>query len=194
MFVFLFCVTKNILINNILVDYELCRIYHPDSPASKKEDHEVRQKRFQSISQAYDLLRGKVAVADLEGDGSVNSSSLKKKSAPSSAWQARQRRLDLDSNPLAHFFDSLKEKLFLFAGILVRCHKSDAGFYLLIPEQSMLALIYPVLDTRYTRLTNESSTFQTRRQRQTAYEQLAIHPSLEEGKRQQVGTSTDVQS
>ncbi|KAH7916507.1 hypothetical protein BJ138DRAFT_1074880 [Hygrophoropsis aurantiaca] len=39
--------------------YELVRIYHPDSPVARNYPPEVSQARFQAISKAYDVLRGK---------------------------------------------------------------------------------------------------------------------------------------
>ncbi|KAN0091188.1 hypothetical protein V8E55_004754 [Tylopilus felleus] len=46
--------------------YDLVRIYHPDSPIARKYPADVAQARFQAISKAYDLLRGKSAMT---GDG-----------------------------------------------------------------------------------------------------------------------------
>jgi len=43
-------------------DYDLVRIYHPDSPIARNYPPETAQARFQSISKAYDLLRGKSAI------------------------------------------------------------------------------------------------------------------------------------
>jgi len=42
--------------------YDLVRIYHPDSPIARNYPPETAQARFQSISKAYDLLRGKSAI------------------------------------------------------------------------------------------------------------------------------------
>ncbi|KAG8213978.1 hypothetical protein J3R82DRAFT_10728 [Butyriboletus roseoflavus] len=43
-------------------DYDLVRIYHPDSPVGRKYPAEMAQARFQSISTAYDVMRGKSAI------------------------------------------------------------------------------------------------------------------------------------
>ena len=43
-------------------DYDLVRIYHPDSPVARKYPAETAQSRFQSISKAYDLMRGKSVI------------------------------------------------------------------------------------------------------------------------------------
>lgn len=42
-----------------LEDYELVRVHHPDSPQCRDLPANVRRARFQSISHAYDVLRGK---------------------------------------------------------------------------------------------------------------------------------------
>ncbi|KIJ67831.1 hypothetical protein HYDPIDRAFT_107347 [Hydnomerulius pinastri MD-312] len=42
--------------------YDLVRIYHPDSPIARHSPPEVAQARFQSISKAYDLMRGKSSI------------------------------------------------------------------------------------------------------------------------------------
>ncbi|KAH7926711.1 hypothetical protein BV22DRAFT_1111516 [Leucogyrophana mollusca] len=42
--------------------YELVRIYHPDSPVARHYPPEVSQARFQAITKAYDVLRGKSAL------------------------------------------------------------------------------------------------------------------------------------
>ena len=43
-------------------DYDLVRIYHPDSPVARNYSAELAQARFQSISKAYDMMRGKSAI------------------------------------------------------------------------------------------------------------------------------------
>lgn len=45
-----------------VLDYDLVRIYHPDSPIARKYPAEIAQAQFQSISKAYDLMRGKSAI------------------------------------------------------------------------------------------------------------------------------------
>lgn len=42
-----------------MLDFELARIYHPDSAVSRPLPAEVRQERWNAISAAYDSLRGK---------------------------------------------------------------------------------------------------------------------------------------
>jgi len=48
---------------NRKTDYELVRIYHPDSAVARHYPPEVSQARFQAISKAYDILRGKASSA-----------------------------------------------------------------------------------------------------------------------------------
>lgn len=45
-----------------MLDYDLVRIYHPDSPIARNYPAEMAQARFHSISKAYDLMRGKSAI------------------------------------------------------------------------------------------------------------------------------------
>ena len=45
-----------------MLDYDLVRIYHPDSFIARKYPVDIAQARFQAISKAYDLLRGKSAI------------------------------------------------------------------------------------------------------------------------------------
>lgn len=56
------CVVDRVLKHVLHIDYDLVRIYHPDSPIARKYPADVAQARFQAISKAYDLLRGKSAM------------------------------------------------------------------------------------------------------------------------------------
>ncbi|KAG6375405.1 hypothetical protein JVT61DRAFT_2962 [Boletus reticuloceps] len=42
--------------------YDLVRIYHPDSPIARTFPADTAQVRFQAISKAYDMMRGKSAI------------------------------------------------------------------------------------------------------------------------------------
>lgn len=44
--------------------YELVRIYHPDSAVARHYPSEESQARFQAISRAYDILRGKTSSGE----------------------------------------------------------------------------------------------------------------------------------
>ena len=48
----------------ILADYELVRIYHPDSPIARAYPPEVSEARFHAISTSYDVLRGRRTTLD----------------------------------------------------------------------------------------------------------------------------------
>jgi hypothetical protein len=54
--------SKRLLKTFSVLDYDLVRIYHPDSPVARKYPADTAQTRFQSISKAYDLMRGKSAI------------------------------------------------------------------------------------------------------------------------------------
>jgi hypothetical protein len=45
-------------------DYELVRIYHPDSPVARGYPPEVSEARFRTISASYDILRGRRTTLD----------------------------------------------------------------------------------------------------------------------------------
>lgn len=51
------------LISSLPLDYELVRIYHPDKTGASISSEEAHT-RFQSISNAYNILRGKSAPND----------------------------------------------------------------------------------------------------------------------------------
>jgi hypothetical protein len=44
-----------------LVDYQLVKLHHPDSPLCRSVPADVRHERFKAIKDAYDILRGKSA-------------------------------------------------------------------------------------------------------------------------------------
>jgi hypothetical protein len=46
-----------ILLSTVFLDYELVKIYHPDSAISKTLSPETAEARFQAITKAYDTLR-----------------------------------------------------------------------------------------------------------------------------------------
>jgi len=47
------------------IDYDLVRVYHPDSIIARRYPPEVTQERIQAINKAYDILRGR--AISLEG-------------------------------------------------------------------------------------------------------------------------------
>jgi len=88
---------------------DLVRIYHPDSPVSRALPPEVTDGRFQAITKAYDVLRGKTPMTP-EG---IQSTSDAQHPTPA-VWRARQaRRLDLDAGG----DDRWKDRVILFGVI-----------------------------------------------------------------------------
>lgn len=69
-------------------DYELVRIYHPDSPVSRPLPSATAQARFQSITAAYDALRGKKPPPGESSSGAR----VDTHSVGAAAWRARMRR------------------------------------------------------------------------------------------------------
>ena len=47
------------MFNGIGIDYELVKMYHPDAPHLREVPSNVRHKRFQAVSAAYEVLQGK---------------------------------------------------------------------------------------------------------------------------------------
>lgn len=47
-----------------LADYELVRIYHPDSPIARAYPPEVSEAQFHAITTSYDVLRGRRTTLD----------------------------------------------------------------------------------------------------------------------------------
>jgi len=75
-------------------DYDLVRHYHPDKVGASLTP-EVAQARFQSISAAYDVLRGKTLLIEsgLGGPRTSNSSASYQTTAAYRAMQRRRQEL-----------------------------------------------------------------------------------------------------
>ncbi|KAG2146395.1 uncharacterized protein EDB93DRAFT_1240867 [Suillus bovinus] len=69
-------------------DYELVRIYHPDSAVARHYPSEESQARFQAISRAYDILRGKVSASGELVEATHKVDPIR--------WSARSRRPHFD--------------------------------------------------------------------------------------------------
>ncbi|KAG5342903.1 hypothetical protein C0989_005851 [Termitomyces sp. Mn162] len=74
-------------------DYELVRIYHPDK-ADPSISNETAHARFQSITAAYDVLRGKTLLKDSLFP-STSSPVRDFRYSTTAAWRARSRRNEL---------------------------------------------------------------------------------------------------
>ncbi|KAG2074594.1 hypothetical protein BDR04DRAFT_148557 [Suillus decipiens] len=68
--------------------YELVRIYHPDSAVARHYPSEESQARFQAISRAYDILRGKVSSSGEPVEATRKVDPIR--------WSARSRRPHFD--------------------------------------------------------------------------------------------------
>ena len=73
-------------------DYDLVRIYHPDSAISRAVPPETAHARFQAISAAYSVLTGKARrMADVES-GTTSELRPDYHSLSTAMWKAKQRR------------------------------------------------------------------------------------------------------
>ncbi|KAF8444656.1 hypothetical protein L210DRAFT_3394257 [Boletus edulis BED1] len=70
--------------------YDLVRIYHPDSPMARTFPTDTAQVRFQAISKAYDLMRGKSTIT---GDVVMD------RERPADPARFRPRRPHFDATP-----------------------------------------------------------------------------------------------
>lgn len=69
--------------------YELVRIYHPDSAVARHYPSEESQARFQAISRAYDILRGKASSSGEPVEPTHKVDPVR--------WSARSRRPHFDN-------------------------------------------------------------------------------------------------
>ncbi|KAI0362232.1 hypothetical protein OH77DRAFT_1388338 [Trametes cingulata] len=107
--------------------YELVRIHHPDSPFGGDLSPAVRRARFQSITAAYDILRGRTNGSN--GPVDIYRAELERRRRARAAYEASRSY----TNPQAHDWsasadDRWKDRIILFVGILVRlllCCNSD---------------------------------------------------------------------
>lgn len=70
-------------------DYELVRIYHPDSPVCRGLPAETTQARFHAIKAAYDALRGKTPFS---ATGEAIPPKKDYHDLSTAMWRAKQRR------------------------------------------------------------------------------------------------------
>lgn len=113
------CTTQFSLTSHLVIptetDYDLVRIYHPDSPTSRSVPPETAHARFQAISAAYAVLSGKPRDHSDETDSFARRAGYNDLGA--AMWKARQRRraelnVGLD--------DRWKDRMMMGAILLVR--------------------------------------------------------------------------
>ncbi|KAF7985105.1 hypothetical protein HWV62_9003 [Athelia sp. TMB] len=93
----------------MVIDIDLVRIYHPDSPVSRALPPELTDGRFQAITKAYDALRGKTVMTPAGVEAKADHDIPQ-----SAAWRRhRARRLDLDSGG----DDRWKERLLILGAV-----------------------------------------------------------------------------
>lgn len=106
----------------LVSDYDLVRIYHPDSPVARAGgvSAETAHARFQAISSAYASLSGKKLAATLDGtdpEGFGASTRSSYHDLSTAMWRARQRRrAELDVG----LDERWKERIMVGAVLLVR--------------------------------------------------------------------------
>lgn len=71
--------------------YELVRVYHPDSPFNRTVSPATAQSRFQAISTAYDVLRGKARLTP-SGDSEPIEKRTSFHEISKAMWKSKQRR------------------------------------------------------------------------------------------------------
>lgn len=79
-------------LTRFLVDYDLVRIYHPDSPVNHSVPPHIAQSRFHAISAAYDVLRGRPTSHPFSGDGELERKRNDFHDLSTAMWKAKQRK------------------------------------------------------------------------------------------------------
>jgi hypothetical protein len=99
-------------------DYELVRIYHPDSPIARVYPPEISEARFHAISTSYDVLRGRRP----DHDPDPPHASLHPRVDLHALWRAKQR---LRQDPLGPADDRWKDGVLFGSIIVVRSFPFD---------------------------------------------------------------------
>ncbi len=100
-----------------LADYELVRIYHPDSPIARAYSPEVSEARFHAITTSYDVLRGRRATLDPNSSDGM----LHPRVDLHALWRAKQRHRH---DPMEPVDDRWKDGIILGSLFLVRNFRS----------------------------------------------------------------------
>ncbi|KAI0812327.1 hypothetical protein BC629DRAFT_931986 [Irpex lacteus] len=107
--------------------YELVRIYHPDSPVSRVLPSTTAQTRFQAITHAYDVLRGKTSHpsainSDTVSVGEVERAKASFRNLETAMWRAKQqRRAEMRGGFGGGLDDRTKDAIMLGAVVAVSC-------------------------------------------------------------------------
>ena len=107
-------------------DYELVRVHHPDAPHGRDLSPAVRRSRFQAITAAYDVLRGKKSAASMYGPGDIYRQEIERRRRARAAHEASRMRSEFayghPSSPqwTASADDRWKDRIILFVGLMVR--------------------------------------------------------------------------
>ncbi|KAG5643600.1 hypothetical protein DXG03_000608 [Asterophora parasitica] len=96
--------------------YELVRIYHPDKVGAGSLSAEAAHARFQSITAAYDALRGKTPLVDSPQTAQDT------RYPTTAAWRARSRRQEL----YAGKDERWKDRVILFGVVAVFSTRKQA--------------------------------------------------------------------
>ena len=95
-----------------MTDYELVRIYHPDSPVARAYPPDVSQERFHAISGAYNVLRGRPAGGPHSGPS--GGGELKAwHNLGNEIWKAKQRRRAYADLNVSGTDDRWKDRAFI---------------------------------------------------------------------------------
>jgi hypothetical protein len=115
-----------------IADYELVRIYHPDSPIARANPPEISEARFHAVSTSYDVLRGRRThdpdSLDVSPHSRVDLHAL---------WRAKQR---LRQDPLEPADDRWKDGIILGSAVVVRnfhfgCQDADQVEWIRRPSE-----------------------------------------------------------
>jgi curved DNA-binding protein CbpA len=101
-------------------DYDLVRIYHPDSPSCRLDPPDERHRRFQAIRTAYDALRKGTAgtqTFDIYAQEVARRKRMYQRQYARRAAYAAEGRYDWNSNP----DDRWKDQMIIAFGLLVSC-------------------------------------------------------------------------
>ncbi|KAF8653232.1 hypothetical protein AX16_004061 [Volvariella volvacea WC 439] len=110
--------------------YDLVRVHHPDSPHCRSLSPEVRHARFQSITAAYDVLRGKTRAQSMK-DPYMEEVERRKR-----AYYARHNRRAEYAHYTKHDWsasadDRWKDKLILVVGVFTLAAGLAPGLFVM---------------------------------------------------------------